>query len=222
MTEYEVGRLAGAPRGTMQYYFSGVDDLMALFLSDTLERSDKSIQQAAASGGPVVERLGEVLKSTLAMMSEHPVLCTEQAIALRRAGEFDQVCVIADRCISTPISGLFIEGRGTGQFEAPDLDIAVDAVVGAPTSVGQMYIRRDGRFDPDTVAAPLIPLLLKGFEVADIAPPIRRWPAGSIRQRWQPPEMNAPAGSASRAGFAEILTRGSISPAALILTRTPA
>ena len=159
----EVAKLADVPRATLYYYFSGKEDLVGFFLNAKFMLVRDAIAEAAAAEGTASQRLGNAMTAILHALSEHPPLCTELPIAVKRAGMMGDVMANADRVMMTPMRELLIEGRATGEFSIPDVDLAATALMGALTFVGMMHLTMSGELDADDVAENLVPLLVNGL-----------------------------------------------------------
>jgi len=158
-----VAKLVDVPRATLYYYFSGKEDLIAFFLNAKFSLVRDAIATAAATDGTVSDRLARTMTTILHGLSEHPPLCTKLPIAVKRAGMMDDVMANADRVLITPIRELLIEGRATGEFAIPDINLAATALMGALSFVGMMHLTISGRLDADRVAEDLVPMLVNGL-----------------------------------------------------------
>lgn len=163
----EVAEAAGVPRATLYYYFSGRDDLVNFYLSAKLDSVSTAMAKAAASEGSATERLERMVRAVLQSMASQPALCTELPEALRRAGaEFSEVAMKAEVVMRRPLRELLIEGKATGEFNVPDVDLVIDALHGAIGQVALIRLTRDGELDADHVADKLTPLVLTGLAPA--------------------------------------------------------
>jgi len=163
----EVAKLAEVPRATLYYYFSGKEDLITFFLNQKFSLVRDAITAAAASEGSAADRLMEAMTAILHAQAEHPALCTELPIAVKRAGIMGEVMANADRVMMTPMRELLIEGRATGEFAIPDVDLAATALMGALSFVGMMQLAMTGTLDADAVSEKLVPLLVNGLRARD-------------------------------------------------------
>ena len=163
----EVAKLADVPRATLYYYFSGKEDLITFFLNQKFSLVRDAITAAAASEGSAADRLMEAMTAILHAQAEHPALCTELPIAVKRAGIMGEVMANADRVMMTPMRELLIEGRATGEFAIPDVDLAATALMGALSFVGMMQLAMTGTLDADAVSEKLVPLLVNGLRARD-------------------------------------------------------
>ena len=96
-------------------------------------------------------------------MSEHPVLCTELPGAMRNMANFAELALNAERTVMAPVRDVLIEGRATGEFDFPDIEIATVALQGAVSQVALSALLRDGEFDADELADKIVPLIQKGL-----------------------------------------------------------
>jgi len=165
----EVAKLADVPRATLYYYFSGKDDLIAFFLNAKFLLVREAIATAAASEGSVSERLGRAMRAILTSIQDHPPLCTELPIAVKRAGNMSEVMANADRVMMTPLRELLIEGRATGELEVDDVELTATALMGALHFVGMMHVTTTGALDAAGVAKSLVPQLINGLRATEPA-----------------------------------------------------
>ena len=160
----DVAQAADVPRATLYYYFSGRDDLVNFYLTHKLESVSAAMQKAVASEGSVVDRFGAVVRAMLNAMAAQPALCTELPEALRRArSTFSEVAMKADVVMRQPLRDLLIEGRANGELDYEDLDLTIDAVLGAVGQVALIRLQMHGELDADSVGDRLIPLLMSGL-----------------------------------------------------------
>jgi AcrR family transcriptional regulator len=159
----EVAKLADVPRATLYYYFSGKDDLVAFFLNEKFGLVREAIADAAASGGTVSDRLTQAMTAILQSIQQHPPLCTELPLAVKRAGNMGEVMANADRVMMTPLRELLIEGRATGELAVDDVELTATALMGALHFVGMMHVTTTGVLDAEGVAASLVPQLINGL-----------------------------------------------------------
>ena len=159
----DVAQAADVPRATLYYYFSGRDDLINFYLTHKLESVSTAMQKAVASEGAVVDRFAAVVGAMLHAMAAQPALCTELPEALRRArSTFSEVAMKADVVMRQPLRDLLIEGRASGELQVDDVDVAIDAVLGAVGQVALIRLQMNGELDADSVGHQLVPLLLNG------------------------------------------------------------
>ena len=160
----DVAQAADVPRATLYYYFSGRDDLVNFYLTHKLESVSTAMQKAVASEGSVVDRFGSVVRAMLHAMAAQPALCTELPEALRRArSTFSEVAMKADVVMRQPLRDLLIEGRANGELAFEDLDLTIDAVLGAVGQVALIRLQMHGELDAEAVGDQLIPLLMGGL-----------------------------------------------------------
>jgi AcrR family transcriptional regulator len=159
----DLAALAGIPRATLYYYFSGKEDLIAFLLAQKLQRGTAAITKAVARKGTTVDRLTAVLKAMLETMSEHPELCTRLVGAMIDSGEGGQLMAEIDRTLRAPVRELLLEGVAAGELVVPDPDNATLALMGAVAIVSMVHTAR-GDFDPDAIAKWLIPQTLNGLK----------------------------------------------------------
>lgn len=159
----EVAKLADIPRATLYYYFSGKDDLIAFFLNQKFSLVREAIASAASSDGSVSERLAKAMTAILESIQQHPPLCTELPLAVKRSGNMSEVMANADRVMMTPLRELLIEGRATGELAVDDVELAATALMGALHFVGMMHVTTTGELDAEQVAERLVPQLINGL-----------------------------------------------------------
>ena len=159
----DIAQLAGIPRATLYYYFSGKDDLIGFFLSDKLSRASVAVQKAINSEGSVVERLEKTLTSVMEVMAAHPTLCTEMPVAIKESGKYADVVNGAERTMLAPLRKLLIEGKATGELAIPDVNTAAIALMGAVNMVAMFQLVQTGTLDVEKTNKVLIPQLIQGL-----------------------------------------------------------
>ena len=160
----DVAEASGVPRATLYYYFSGRDDLVNFYLTHKLESVSVAMQKAVASEGTVTERFEACIRAVLHAMADQPALCTELPEALRRAQKnFSEVALKADAVMRQPLRDLLIEGKASGDFNVPDVDMVIDALHGAVGQVALIRLTMHGELDADAVADTLVPLMVTGL-----------------------------------------------------------
>jgi AcrR family transcriptional regulator len=157
----ELAGLAGVPRATIYYYFSGKDDVMAFLLAQKVERAGVVVAEAAAGPGSASDRLGRVLRALLEQMAEHPALCT-RLLCWMTATTAEHLLVEAQASLWGPLRELVVEGQATGEFAEIDPVDATTAITGALSMVA-MHHTVNGDFDPHAVADRLISWLFDGL-----------------------------------------------------------
>lgn len=159
----EMAQLAGIPRATLYYYFSGKDDLIGFFLQDKLSRASVAVQKAISSEGTVVERLERTLAAVMEVMAAHPTLCTEMPAAVKEAGKYEEVVNGAERLMLAPFRELLIEGKAIGDFHISDVNTTAVALMGAVNMVAMFQLVQTGTLDVEKTNAALIPQLIQGL-----------------------------------------------------------
>jgi AcrR family transcriptional regulator len=162
----DLAALAGIPRATLYYYFSGKDDVLAFLLAQKLQRGTAAIAKAAARPGSVIDRLGGVLTAMLETMAEHPELCTRLMCSMTgasEAGDGGQLMSEIERTLMEPVRRLLDDGHAAGELVVADSGNTTLALMGAVAIVSMVHTAR-GDFDPDAVAAWLIPQTLDGLK----------------------------------------------------------
>jgi TetR/AcrR family transcriptional regulator len=157
----ELAELTGVPRATLYYYFSGKDDVLAFLLAQKIERGTAAVSDAAKQPGTPTQRLEAVLRAMLRAMAEHPALCTRLMGSIVNDGG-SQVIQEIERAIMAPVRELLEAGQVAGEFADVDPVDATTSLIGAISMVAMRHtINHD--FDPDAVAAHLVPQLLHGL-----------------------------------------------------------
>jgi len=167
----ELAEMSGVPRATIYYYFSGKDDVMAFLLTQKVQRASVVVAQAAARSGTVAERLSDVFRAMLHQMADHPALCT-RLLCWMTTPTAEQLVLEAQGSLMAPVRALFDAGQASGELAAIDPIDATTAVMGALSMVAMRHTV-NGDFDPDEIAADLIPRLLDGLRLspsASVAP----------------------------------------------------
>ena len=163
VTVDEVAKLAGVPRATVYYYFSGKDDLVAFFLAHKLDSVERALSEAASGPGSVIQRIEAALRAVLDAFAGHPALCTDLPVAVLRAGNFQEVADKVERVVLAPLRELLIEGRATGELQVSDPALVATALVGGLTQASSMQVLRGRELDARAVGDALIPIFLKGL-----------------------------------------------------------
>ena len=158
----DIAQMAGVPRATLYYYFSGKEDLVSFFLSDKLGRASVAIQKAVNREGSVVERLEDTLRSVMQAMAEHPAICTEMPGAIKEVAKYGTVVNEAERVMVAPFRELLIEGKASGALAISDVNTAAIALLGAVNMVAMFQLVQTGTIDVEATNASLIPLLVEG------------------------------------------------------------
>ncbi|NQV05545.1 TetR/AcrR family transcriptional regulator [bacterium] len=158
----DIAQMAGVPRATLYYYFSGKEDLVSFFLSDKLGRASVAIQKAVNREGSVVERLEDTLRSVMQAMAEHPAICTEMPGAIKEVAKYGTVVNEAERVMVAPFRELLIEGNASGALAISDVNTAAIALLGAVNMVAMFQLVQTGTIDVEATNASLIPLLVEG------------------------------------------------------------
>ncbi len=163
VTVEEVAKLAGVPRATVYYYFSGKDDLVAFFLAHKLDSVERALTEAAGGRGGVIERLDAALRAVLDAFAEHPALCTDLPVAVLRAGDFEEVRGRVERVVLAPLRELLIEGKASGELQMDDPALVATAVVGGLMQASSLQLLRGGGVDARATGDALIPIILRGL-----------------------------------------------------------
>lgn len=158
----DIAKLAGVPRATLYYYFSGKEDLISFFLSDKLHRVSVAIGKAMAGEGSVVQRLENTLMAVMTAMAEHPALCTEMPGAVKEAAKYGEVVNEAERVMLAPFRELLIEGKASGELAIEDVNTTAIALLGAVNMVAMFQLVQTGTVDVEGTNAALIPVLIQG------------------------------------------------------------
>ena len=159
----DVAKMAGVPRATLYYYFSGKDDLVAFFLAHKLESAERALADAAKGPGSVVERVEASLRAVLDAFAKHPVLCTDLPVAVLRMGNSEEVAGKLERVVLAPLRELLIEGKATGELNVSDPGLVAIALVGGLTQASSMQVMRGAEIDAQAIGDALIPMFLSGL-----------------------------------------------------------
>jgi TetR/AcrR family transcriptional regulator len=158
----DLAELAGVPRATLYYYFSGKDDLIAFLLTQKLQRGTDAITAAAQGPGDAVGRLGDVLRAMLRTMAEHPELCTRLLGGMINEGTGGQLMVEIEQTLMAPVRNLLAEAQAAGELVVGDPSDTTLSLLGA-VAIVSMVRTAAKTFDPDEVADWLIPQFLDGL-----------------------------------------------------------
>ena len=159
----DCAKLAGVPRATLYYYFSGKDDLAAFYINDKLTRVGDAIAKAAAGEGNVHNRLEGALTAVLHSMAAYPVLCVELPAAVKQSGDYQEVMAAYDRVVLTPLRELLEEGQENDELDVPDATITAVALLGALNMVGMMQVVATGGIDAEATTPLVVPQLINGL-----------------------------------------------------------
>ena len=158
----DIAKMAGVPRATLYYYFSGKEDLISFFLSDKLHRVSVAIGKAMAGEGSVVERLENTLVAVMEAMAEHPALCTEMPGAVKAAAKYTDVVNETEKVMLAPFRELLIEGKASGELVIEDVNTTAIALLGAVNMVAMFQLVQTGTVDVEATTAALVPQLIQG------------------------------------------------------------
>jgi AcrR family transcriptional regulator len=158
----ELAALAGVPRATLYYYFSGKDDVFAFLLGQKLQRGTAAIATAAQQRGDAVQRLRAVIEAMLRTLAEQPELCMRLFGAVIDQGDGGQLMEEIERTLMAPVRDLLTEAHDRGELVVPDPASTTLAMMGA-VAITAMVRTASNTFDPDAVAASVIPLFLDGL-----------------------------------------------------------
>jgi AcrR family transcriptional regulator len=159
----DVATLAGVPRATLYYYFAGKDDLVAFYMQDKLDRVGDALAKALTQEGTVRERLETALTAGLQALAEHPVLCVELPVAMKKRGDYREVLAGIDRVVLAPLRELLNEGRASGELDVADPRTTAIALMGALNMVGMSQVVETGAIDVEGTAPSLVPQLVEGL-----------------------------------------------------------
>ncbi len=158
----DLAALAGVPRATLYYYFSGKDDVFAFLLAQKLQRGTAAVASAAQQQGDAVQRLRAVLDAMLRTLAEQPEVCMRLLGAVIDQGNGGQLMAEVERTLMAPVRDLLVEARDNGELVVADPSTTTLAMMGA-VAIVSMVRTADNAFDPDETAASLIPLFLDGL-----------------------------------------------------------
>ena len=158
----DLAELAGVPRATLYYYFSGKDDVLAFLLAQKLQRGTEAITRAARGRGSAAHRLAAVLRAMLRTMAEHPELCTRLLGGVASEGTGGQLMAEVERTLMAPVRDLLAEAQASGEFVVRDPTDTTLSLMGAVSIVAMVRTATD-TYDPDKVADRLIPQFLDGL-----------------------------------------------------------
>jgi AcrR family transcriptional regulator len=158
----DLAALAGVPRATLYYYFSGKDDVFAFLLAQKLQRGTAAVAAAAAQPGDAVDRLRAVLQAQLQTLAEHPALCARLLGGVIDQSDGGQLMDEIERTLMAPVRALLSEAHDAGELVVDDPATTTLAMMGAVAIVA-MVRTANNAFDPDEVANAIIPLFLDGL-----------------------------------------------------------
>jgi AcrR family transcriptional regulator len=158
----DLAELAGVPRATLYYYFSGKDDVLSFLLTQKLQRGTAAITAAAHGPGDTVQRLTAVLRAMLHTMAEHPELCTRLLGAMINDGTSGQLMIEIERTLMAPVRDLLAEAQAAGELVLGEPSDTTLSLMGA-VAIVSMVRTAANTFDPDEIADWLIPQFLNGL-----------------------------------------------------------
>jgi len=158
----ELAALAGVPRATLYYYFSGKDDVFAFLLAQKLQRGTAAVSEAAQQPGDAAARLRAVLHAMLRTLAEQPELCMRLLGAVIDQGNGGQLMAEVERSLMAPVRELLAVAHDRGELVVDDPSAATLAMMGAVAIVA-MVRTASNAFDPEETAQSLIPLFLDGL-----------------------------------------------------------
>jgi hypothetical protein len=83
---------------------------------------------------------------------------------LVQSGDFSEVVANTERVVLAPLRQLLIEGKATGDLTIPDLDVAVQSIMGALFFTAMLQTTASGHFDSTAVGDALVPQLIDGLD----------------------------------------------------------
>jgi len=156
---------AGVTKGAMYHYYSSKDELLQQIYARLLSLQAERLEEFAAGGGPVAERLraaaADVVVTTLEHLDEAVVVF--QSMHLLPAGT--QTEIRADRRrYHERFRGLIEEGQAAGVFRADlSADLATHQFFGGVHHLGSWY-HVGGPLCPEEIGATYADLLLRGLD----------------------------------------------------------
>jgi AcrR family transcriptional regulator len=158
----DLAELAGVPRATLYYYFSGKDDVLSFLLTQKLQRGTAAITAAAHGPGDAVQRLTAVLRAMLHTMAEHPELCTRLLGAMINDGTSGQLMIEIERTLMAPVRDLLAEAQAAGELVLGEPSDTTLSLMGA-VAIVSMVRTAANTFDKNEIADWLIPQFLNGL-----------------------------------------------------------
>jgi AcrR family transcriptional regulator len=162
----DVAQVAGIPRATLYYYFSGKEDLVAYLMSEKAARMGAGVQKAVAEPGTPVERLRAAIEVMIDGMEESPSLCINLLAAMGHGPAMASLVMSTEQSVFAPLRELLIEGRATGDLVMGELDAACAAIGGAIMLASLRDFVTHGRVRGDELKATLVPQLVEGLRAA--------------------------------------------------------
>jgi TetR/AcrR family transcriptional regulator len=164
MSMDDLATASGVPRATLYYYFSGKNDLVSFYVGVMMKRMRDAVAEGLVHEGTPTEQVETIVRAVLRTFAAYPRMCVEMSDAVGDMVDHAQVMADMQVGIILPAVGIISDGNASGEFEAPDPQLAVVALMGALHNVATMDILTTGRFDADARADAMVPLLLRGLQ----------------------------------------------------------
>lgn len=133
----DVAAATGVPKATLYYYFSGKEEILAFLFQDTLRRMAGQVRLAADRDGIAADRLVEVVRAQLSVMSEQPAVCRALLGELGRAGRMPAIAAAIRDAYHEPVARVLREGAIDGSLAGVvDVHAAALMIFGAVTVTG--------------------------------------------------------------------------------------
>jgi TetR/AcrR family transcriptional regulator len=159
----KVAEVAGVPRATVYYYFSGKTDLMAFLLERHIDHGAELLKPALSMDGSPTERMRAVLGAMIDMLVAHPVLCTHLLAVISTGSAPVELMASADEQVFAPVRSILQEGQDVGEFRFTNIGDTLISLMGALMMVAMMRLITSGQLDAEEVRTSVIDQLLRGI-----------------------------------------------------------
>jgi TetR/AcrR family transcriptional regulator len=159
----KVAELAGIPRATVYYYFSGKDDFMAFLLERHIDQGAELLKPALSMRGSPTARMRAVLGAMIDMLAAHPALCTHLLAVISTGSAPVELMASADQQVFAPVRSILQEGQDLGEFRFTNIGDTLISLMGALMMVTMMRLITSGQLHAEEVRASVIDQLLRGI-----------------------------------------------------------
>lgn len=164
MSMDDLAGASGVPRATLYYYFSGKNDLVGFYVGVMMKRMRDAVAEGLAHDGTPTEQVETIVRAVFRTFAAYPRMCVEMSDAVGDMEDHAQVMADMQVGLIFPAVGIINAGNGTGEFDVPDPQLAVIALMGALHNVATMDILTTGALDAEARAEAMVPLLLRALQ----------------------------------------------------------
>ena len=161
----DVAAATGVAKATLYYYFAGKEEILGFLLQDMLTQiADQVAIAVQTPSATAAQRMREVIRAQLSVMSEQPAVCRALVGDLGRAGRIPDIAAAMREAYYEPVEALLAEGALDGSL-APQahLPAAAAALFGAVTITGLLYLVAEHPLDPDAATDAVLAVVMAGL-----------------------------------------------------------